>query len=308
MNESVGVIVGRFQCPELTAGHRDLIDFALEQGHNQILIALGCAATPCTKNNPLHFSARVAMIRESYPGFMFMPIHDHPSDEIWSDTLDITISNFFPGTENITLYGSRDSFSGRYYGRFKVCEFEPKIYENATKRREKYGSTIGFNRDYRHGVIYGAYQKFNTVYQTVDVAIFTSGNSLLLGKKNISGDKLLFPGGFVDTCDKNLKEAVAREVMEETGLAVFDIEYLESFMVDDYRYRYETDRIMTHFHRAKVKEDELKKMCPQDDLSGLSILTLDDSAIGCMADPHKPLMEYLMAQNISGKTIQTLLK
>jgi bifunctional NMN adenylyltransferase/nudix hydrolase len=294
MNESIGVIVGRFQCPELTAGHRDLIDFAREHGHNQILIALGCAATPCTKNNPLHFSARVAMIRENYPSFMFMPIHDHPSDQTWSETLDATIANFFPHTANITLYGSRDSFAGRYYGRYKTCEFEPKTYENATKHREKYGSTIGFNKDYRHGVIYGAYQKFNTMYQTVDVAIFTSDNDLILGRKKIHGDKLLFPGGFVDPRDKNLKETVLREVGEETGVGIFDIEYLESFVIDDYRYRYETDKIMTHFHRAKITDSEVKKMYALDDLDGLIRPSLNDSLIDSMADPHKPLMEYLL--------------
>ncbi|MDR1221983.1 MAG: NUDIX domain-containing protein [Tannerella sp.] len=294
MNESIGVIIGRFQCPDLTAGHRDLIDFALKQGHNQILVALGCAATPCTRNNPLHFSARVAMIRESYPGFMFMPIHDHPSDQIWSDTLDATIGNFFPHTANITLYGSRDSFAGRYYGRFKTCEFEPKTYENATKYREKYGSTIGFNKDYRHGVIYGAYQKFNTVYQTVDVAIFTGNNNLILGRKNIHGSKFLFPGGFVDPRDKNLKDAVAREVMEEAGVEVFDIEYLDSFAIDDYRYRYETDKIMTHFHRAKITDSEVKKMNALDDLDCLYRLSLNDSLIDDMADPHKLLMSYLL--------------
>jgi bifunctional NMN adenylyltransferase/nudix hydrolase len=294
MNESVGVIVGRFQCPDLTAGHRDLINFTLKQGHNQILVALGCAATPCTKNNPLHFSARVAMIRESYPDFMFMPIHDHPSDKVWSDALDANIGNFFPYTGSITLYGSRDSFTGRYFGRFKTCEFEPKIYENATKQREKYGSMIGFNRDYRHGVIYGSYQKFNTVYQAVDVALVTGYNKIVLGKKKIHGDKLLFPGGFVDPRDQNLREAVIREVKEETGADISDIEYLESFTVDDYRYRYETDKIMTHFHKAKVADSEAGKMYALDDLDELSLLPLDDSIIDRMADSHKPLMNYLL--------------
>ena len=292
MNESVGVIVGRFQCPELTAGHRDLIDFVLKQGHNQILIALGCAAAPCTKNNPLHFSARVAMIREYHPGFMFMPIHDHPSDKVWSDILDATIGNFFPYTANITLYGSRDSFKERYFGRYSIREFEPRIYENATKSREKYGSTIGFNKDYRHGVIYGSYQKFNTMYQTVDAAIFIEDDALLLGRKNIHGEKFLFPGGFVDTCDKNLKEAVIREVREETGIDVHDVEYLESFVIDDYRYRYETDKLMTHFHRAKGCN--INKPASSDDLDGLSVIKLKKLTVDDMADPHKPLLEYLL--------------
>jgi bifunctional NMN adenylyltransferase/nudix hydrolase len=294
MNESVGVIVGRFQCPELTSGHRDLIDFALKQGHNQILIALGCAVIPCTKNNPLHFSARVSMIRESYPEFMFMPIHDHPSDKVWSHMLDTTIGNFFPNTANIVLYGSRDSFRERYFGMYNVREFEPRTYENATKSREKYGSTIGFNKDYRHGVIYGAYQKFNTVYQTVDVAIFIDNETILLGQKNIHGDKFLFPGGFVDICDRNLKEAVIRETREETGIEIYDVEYMESFVIDDYRYRYETDKIMTHLHRAKAKIDNVNGFAPLDDLSGLYAVNIKSLNINDMADSHRPLAEYLL--------------
>jgi bifunctional NMN adenylyltransferase/nudix hydrolase len=301
MNESIGVIVGRFQCPELTNGHRDLIDFAISQGHNQILVALGCAAVPCTKNNPLHFSARVAMIREHYPSFMFMPIHDHPSDRVWSYILDATIGNFFPGTGHITLYGSRDSFRERYFGKFNVREFEPTRYENATKAREKYGSEIGFNKDYRHGVIYGTYQKYNTMYQTVDVAIFLDSDTLLLGQKNIHEGKYLFPGGFVDVGDRNLKDAVIREAREETGLDISDIEYLASFRIDDYRYRYETDKIMTHFHRAKAAVKNVSQYVPSDDLDGLCTVSLKKLTVSDMADSHKPLAEYIMEINNQGK-------
>jgi bifunctional NMN adenylyltransferase/nudix hydrolase len=173
-----------------------------------------------------------------------------------------------------------------------VREFEPKIYENATKSREKYGSTIGFNKDYRHGVIYGAYQKFDTVYQTVDVAIFTDDDTLILGMKNLHKGKYVFPGGFVDVCDRNLKEAVIREAKEETGLDIYGVEYLESFVVDDYRYRYETDGIMTHLHKAKAKE--VNTLTASDDLDGLYRINLKNLEINDMADSHKPLAEHII--------------
>jgi len=301
MNESVGVIIGRFQTPELTGGHRELIEFVSQQGHNQVLVALGVAPVPCTKNNPLHYTARVAMMSAEYPHFIYMPIHDNPSDKVWSEDLDRIIESAFPHTPNITLYGSRDSFKDRYWGKFKVREFEPKTYDNATKHREQYGSMIGFNKDYRHGVVYGAYQKYDTVYQTVDVALFcgkpVEGMSLeeheiILCKKKIYGDKYLFVGGFVDPVDQNLNQAVEREVKEETGLYCSDIKYIMSTQVKDYRYIYEKDKIMTHFHTAHVRSlDSLKAL---DDIDSLEIVKMDQWLSDNMAPCHVPLMSHLI--------------
>jgi bifunctional NMN adenylyltransferase/nudix hydrolase len=292
MNESVGVIVGRFQCAELTGGHLELIEFVKTQGHNQILIALGIAPNPCTKNNPLHYTARVAMMRESNPQFIYMPIHDDPSDPIWSENLDNIIKMAFPFTNNVTLYGSRDSFKDRYYGKFKVREFEPKTYDNATKSRENYGSRVGFNKDYRHGVIYGAYQKFDTCYQTVDVIVFTHLDfnpekcSVIVGTKGIYGEKYMFPGGFVDPkMDKNLKDACIREVKEETNLTITNPVYVGSFMTEDYRYKYEEDKIMTHLHYDFVVNTDYLKA--SDDLKTIKIVPLTSTTIDNFIPTHK---------------------
>ncbi len=62
---------------------------------------------------------------------------------------------------------------------------------------------------------------------TVDTLVLQDGQ-ILLGKratKLLEGDKWGLVGGFVDR-DETLKEAVAREVMEETGYKVTDITLL----------------------------------------------------------------------------------
>jgi bifunctional NMN adenylyltransferase/nudix hydrolase len=299
MNESVGVIVGRFQCAELTIGHTELIDFVQEQDHNQVLIVLGVAGTPCTKNNPLHFTARVAMMRELYPQFIYMPQHDNPSDEIWSENLDDIIQKCFPYTDNITLYGSRDSFKNCYHGKFNVIEFKPKTYDNATERREKYGSSVGFNKDYRHGVIYGAYQKFDTCYQTVDVVVFTKLSAMVedceivVGKKRIYGDKWILPGGFVDPArDKNLRDTCYYEVLEETNLKIVNPVYVDSLIVNDYRYKRERDKIMSHLHYATV--ENYSSLKAGDDLDSVEIIKLSRETINDMNQSYQSLVEMVI--------------
>jgi len=281
MNESVGVIVGRFQCAELTTGHKELIEFVEKQKHNQILIVLGIAGTPCTHNNPLHYTARVAMMRETHPQFIYMPLHDNPCDIIWSKQLDQIIEMAFPYTTNITLYGSRDSFKKCYHGKFNVTEFQPKTYSDATKEREKYGSSVGFSKDYRHGVIYGAHQKFPTMYQTIDILIFKKLSEyivdceVVVGTKKVYGDKYLFPGGFVDPFrDENLIDTCYHETLEETNLSLNkdSIKYIGSFVVDDYRYKREKDKIMTHVHYVVCSD--MSTLSAGDDLDTVKVVNL----------------------------------
>ena len=59
-------------------------------------------------------------------------------------------------------------------------------------------------------------------------------------------DALRFPGGFVDPTDDNLEYAAKRELGEEApGISVEgDMNYLGSYLMDDWRYTDE-DKIMT---------------------------------------------------------------
>ena len=60
---SLGVIVGRFQVPELHEGHHKLIAHVLSQ-HPQILILLGVTPVLGSKRNPLDYITRERMIHE----------------------------------------------------------------------------------------------------------------------------------------------------------------------------------------------------------------------------------------------------
>src|SRR3990167_2937436 len=109
--KKVGVIVGRFQVPELHAGHRYLVETAIKQC-DHVLVVLGHTET-LSERNPFSKKARHAMLKASYPKIQLAAINDELSDEQWSEKLDQIIVKRFPDTD-VTLYGSRDSFLAAY--------------------------------------------------------------------------------------------------------------------------------------------------------------------------------------------------
>ena len=62
----VGVIVGRFQVPELHPGHIDLIQTVCD-AHDKVVIFLGLSPLMVTRENPLDFESRKQMILAKFP-------------------------------------------------------------------------------------------------------------------------------------------------------------------------------------------------------------------------------------------------
>lgn len=268
-----GVIVARMQSPYLTDGHRSLISFVASKC-DAIVIVLGVSQAQFTDRNPLTFQMRRAMILNSYPYMQIEKIYDHPSDEQWSKNLDDLIAKY----ESPTLFGSRDSFLSSYTGVFPIHRFEPIYDVSSSKIRKgiKEIFAIDFNKQMRIGLIYGIESRFPIVYSTVDVAIIGENQNMLLVRK--PGEKeYRFLGGFVDTSDKNYMHAAFRELNEEiSNLENSDIivplKYIDSFKIDDYRYRGTKDSIMTNFFTIMVKDKnnpedkEFKKYNGGDDV------------------------------------------
>lgn len=242
----VGVLVGRFQVPDLHKGHHEILSYVAER-HDKVIIFLGLNATGmATESNPLDFQARQQMIAAEYPEFTINYIKDMWSNELWSKKLDEMVSDLCAPMQSVMLYGSRDSFIPHYEGRYPTQELEADFKISGTEIRNE----IKRNRpkdsvDWRMGATHATSRRFPTTYTTVDIAIFNEeADQLLLVKKPFEPQWRL-PGGFAEPTSNNFEEDARREAQEETNLSVTDPKYIGSFKIDDWRYAGERDKIKT---------------------------------------------------------------
>lgn len=294
IDAAVGVIVGRFQVNELHDAHRELIDH-VRRNHPKVIIALGVTSKLGSRNNPLDFISRRQMIQESYMDVDIVAIHDNRSDHNWSRELDRRIREVSP-TGGVIIYGGRDSFISHYDGAFRTQELESDAYYNfsGTEIRNQLAKKSTSSADFRAGVIYACSNRYPTGYPTVDVAIVHEGR-LLLGRK-LNEDKYRFIGGFFDPkSDTSLEMAARREASEETGGMSVEIDkYIGSFVVDDWRYRGERDKIITTFYQAKKLYGP---SIPSDDIAELKWFDLTAIKADSIMYEHIPLMNAFLAAN-----------
>jgi bifunctional NMN adenylyltransferase/nudix hydrolase len=244
-----GVIVARFQVPVLIEPFKEIIQRVLSK-HENVWCVLGEAATPGSKNNPLSTRAREAMLKKEFGQINIIFLKDHPLDEIWSQNLDILLhQNNVPDVA--IVYGSEGGFVKRYSGRFSVEILRAgKINKESFSPGEKPDSI-----DFREGRVHAFQASYPKVYPTVDIALFRKNKSeILLGKKTIDKRWRLI-GGFVDPTDDSYEVAAARELLEEAGnVKTTEMIYEKSFKIDDWRYRYEEDKILSCLFSADYLE------------------------------------------------------
>lgn len=285
-----GVIIGRFQTPELHSEHIKLIQYVLDR-HEKVILFLGVSPTLANKKHPMDFITRKYMIEEQFgiSKLTIMPLSDNKSNEIWSKQLDSKIKEVFP-LGSVTIYGSRDSFIPYYSGTNKTLELEPEVFISATDIREVASKKVIGSSEFRAGIIYSVYNQFPVVYSTVDVAIIKD-DEILLGQK-LGETQWRFIGGFVDTTDESDEAAAKRETLEETGLEVADLKYICSMPVNDWRYRGIKDRsIMTRFFKAKYI---FGCPTPQDDINALKWFKLTPELENILVEEHKKLFKKLI--------------
>lgn len=299
----VGVIVGRFQVHELHGPHKELIEEVVEQ-HDKVIIFLGLSPLMVTTENPLDFEARKQMILDEFPQVNVVYIKDKNSDEVWSKELDDQIKGLVAPSQRVVLYGGRDSFIKHYSGKHPTLELEPDVYVRTSGtqvRKEIAKQSTKASPDFRAGVVWAALNKFPTCYTTVDVAVLNDDETeVLLAKKPHEG-KWRFIGGFADPGDPTFETTARREVQEEAHIDITDPKYIGSFVIDDWRYRGEADKIKTLFFVAKRFSGSPK---PDDDIEELKWFklvpkntTYPEKGIAYLEEMimpnHLPLMEAL---------------
>jgi bifunctional NMN adenylyltransferase/nudix hydrolase len=294
MNPSFGVVVGRFQVHELHDAHMELFR-QVRNRHQRVIVMLGCAPTGPTKYNPLDFETRRRMVQAKFPDFTVVPIMDKKTDEEWSKELDARISDIVQVGE-VTLYGGRDSFVPHYSGKWKPKELDIEIPDLSGQQiRDKLTNTILESSDFRAGWICALQNMFPKVVTTVDVAILyntgTAFTSVLLGKKK--GEKLWrFIGGHADP-KGSFEDDAKREAFEETGLDIQSVEYLGSFLVDDWRYTKGTDKIKTIFFKGYTTSQAAKANDDISEVKWFDLLSLNGLQL---EKEHRPLLGLLQKE------------
>jgi bifunctional NMN adenylyltransferase/nudix hydrolase len=278
----VGVIIARFQSPFLHEGHIDILT-QVTNAHPRVLVFLGLAPVKCSKNNPLDFATRKAMIEEKFPQVEVHYVEDVGNNELWSKNLDRQITKLIGPSQKVILYGSRDSFIKSYSGKYPTLELIPTKYVSANAIRKAVGIKSKNTAEFREGVVWAVENQYPAVHPTVDFAIvnFEKGEVLLARKPN--EELLRFPGGFADTNTNSYEEDVLREAKEETGLT-FNVTrpnpelgyfppnpiYIGSALINDWRYRSEQNKIKTLMFVLKYEGGEPKA---DDDIADVRWVT-----------------------------------
>lgn len=293
----VGVIVGRFQVHRLHDAHLALIKSVYES-HSHTVIVLGVAPTRVTHRNPLDFASRQKMIAEAFPTATILYLRDERSDEVWSKELDKLIESVASPAQSVTIYGGRDCFVEHYLGKHKTRVLESEQYVSGSELRKTISKAVKGTEDFRAGVIWASANSYPRVYPTVDVAVWRSTKEnealyfprdyqfLLARKPNEQGWR--FPGGFVQPTDESYAVAAKREVAEELGVEIGNLAVITSMVVDDWRYRAESDKIMTTLFVAQFLFGPVR---PADDVSEAKWFPVTEIESGLMVPEHLPLLD-----------------
>lgn len=286
----VGVVVGRFQVPELHDAHLDLIESVVGR-HSKVIVVLGRSPLHGTRQNPLDYEARRQMVLESFPHVTVAYNDDQRSDEVWSGKLDKVISNLLTPNQTAVIYGSRDSFIDHYSGAFPTCELVQERYVSGSEVRKRIAAAATVDSvDFRRGVVWSAYGRYPTCFTTVDVAVFDeSGANILLARKPHESEWRLI-GGFSDPRSPTFEADARREVSEEAGIEITDPVYIDSHKIDDWRYRGELDVIKTLLFKATLFSGRPNAKDDIAELKWFQFSTLRDTQL---VPEHVPLIDLL---------------
>lgn len=287
---STGVVIGRFQVPELHVGHRHLIDYVSAR-HDRVLILIGYNDVRYMPRNELSISIRIVMVQQAYSHATVLPLSDSKiSNEHWSNVVDAIITSVTTG--EAMLYGSRDSFIPKYSGRYPTHEVPEVSDISGTNIREALTPASIQTSEQRHGWMTAIRSQYLITDSVVDVAVMSPDwRRVLMGRRG-PGAPLGFFGGFLDRTDLSDEAGAKREQTEEvTGITTGPLEYVGSFPVDDPRYRGSGYRMMSRFFVTEYIDGD---PAGDDDMPVVEWAALDQQTRTLVKSPHLPLYDMLL--------------
>ena len=285
------VIIGRFQRPTIHPVLDDFIKQQIEESEN-VLILVGLAQIQATKKNPMDFETRKYMLQEAYPTVTIGYLKDVREHKEWSDNLDEQIGRFARKAKTeitaITVYGGEHTVKTQYTNNHPILDLPSQSYINE-KHMLDVPSDIKKTLEYRLAVCSTANKPYAKVYPTVDIAVFNNESELLMARKP-EETLFRFIGGFVDP-NETWKQAAIREVGEEACIEIDNLEYVDSFVIPDHRYRNEDDSITSTLFTADLKSGI---PYPQDDIAELKWGNLETIDFDTIVPEHRELLRSVI--------------
>ena len=328
------IFIGRFQPFHL--GHEYVIRQALSLS-DKIIILVGSPYQPRTVRNPWDFNERERFVRSVFSDeenrhILVLPIMDNIyNDAVWIKSVQQIVSGVIhskiASNPTIGLIGHQKDKSSYYLSQFPQWErveianykdisstdirelyFEdgaiaPTLSKPVSKALEKFKLTdsykevaheFKFVRDYKKGWESAPYAP---IFVTVDALVIQSGHILLVERKAQPGKgKIALPGGFVNPEEK-LKDAVIRELREETRIKVpapvlaGSITKMEVF---DDPYRSARGRTITHAYLITLNGSELPKVKGGDDANHAFWVPFCDVKPEMMFEDHFHIIQAML--------------
>ncbi len=301
------VFIGRFQ--PFHTGHESVIRHALHLS-DKIIVMVGSSYQPPTLRNPWDFNARETLIRlafspEENRRILIFPLLDYTyNDPLWIKSIQQIVGGVvhskiaskpliglighhkdgtsayltqFPQWERVEVdnYHNLSSTTIReaYFARGELSDALPPPIARAleifkqTSDYERVANEYHFVKKYRSAWEHSPYAP---MFITVDAVVIQSGHILLIERKAQPGKGLMaLPGGFLNPTE-TLKNAVIRELREETRIKVPAPVLAGSItktQVFDDPYRSARGRTVTHAYLIELQGESLPKVKGGDDAS-----------------------------------------
>jgi bifunctional NMN adenylyltransferase/nudix hydrolase len=317
----VAVLHAPFQTPTVPLLHQKILS-EIFGNFSDVVIALPQKRVAPTKNNPLSFPAREAMIREytkalgRYVYIVQVVDKKYGKDQVAA--LETPIKALFTEPFNAYLYTDLE-FAGLYTengGKWNTNYRSHFLSAEKTEREATMMKLDYASEDFRRGMIFAMNSQFPISWGTVDMAI---RREVVCDREAPPHTKVLylfgkkpgelgwrFPGGFKDVTDPDYETAVWREGGEEVlkqvdGKPIVEPStvftkpiYIASRRVNDWRYRGEKDAITTLFYQIEYTGHE-NFISASDDLADTKWFDLSELNREDVEGEHKFLYDELVA-------------
>lgn len=299
------VYLGRFSPVHL--GHLHVIKTALEKS-DYLIIGIGSSQQPRDIKNPWNEIERKDMIIKSCldmnldtKRIKFMFLNDYVyNDEMWMNQVEMSVYSIAEDASKISLIGHKKDNSSYYLSMFvswdnievenykgfnstdiRKALFEYKmsevmhmmtktVYDELTftisnseilRLQKEYELVKEYKRSWEKA-------PYPPTFVTVD-AVVTCGSHILMVKRGAAPGEGLWalPGGFINQYE-TIKDAVIRELIEETKIDIPKkvlLGCIRDNKVFDYPYRSLRGRTITHAYRISLKDKKLPKVKGSDD-------------------------------------------